>query len=325
VVNTNPASGAGSDAGVAYNPVNGYAYYSVPATNSVLVVNPANGQIVTTIQLAHGADPQGIAVAPSGTTNAGDIYVVDGGTGYVSVISPDTNQVIHTIDLGTSQNTGLGIVSQQIAIAPSGTPNAGDVYVVNTATTSSDSGYISEIGTNNAVIGTLANGDISSASSGSIVVNPANGDVYIANGTNVAVIDPTTHTVTEVAVPQESTYVQESTALVAAPSGSTESGDVYVFNTDGSNDSQWVATMTETNQITNTALTASNGSPVFNDTPPAGAAINPTSPQDAFVAEGQTIGEYNVTTGAQVGGWVDLDATQPNYIAAGDFVPPSTG
>ena len=80
------------------------------------VINSSTNQVITTITV--GGSSLGVAAAPTGTPNAGDVYVTDNNGSTVSVINPN-NHVIATIPVG---NNPAGL-----AVSPAGTPNAGDV------------------------------------------------------------------------------------------------------------------------------------------------------------------------------------------------------
>ena len=66
-----------------------------------------NYRLLTTITDPNWANPQSVAVSPTGA-NAGDVYVTNVGNGTVSVINPATNTVIATITVSNGP-TGVAV------------------------------------------------------------------------------------------------------------------------------------------------------------------------------------------------------------------------
>jgi YVTN family beta-propeller protein len=178
--------------GVAVAP-DGRVYVANSNGGSVSVIDPANGNAVSTILL--GSDPTGVAVAPDGR-----VYVASSG-GSVSVIDPANGNAVSTI--------GVGPHPRGVAVAPDGR-----VYVSNL---SSESVSVIDA-TSNAVVSTITVGDEPTG------VAVANGRVYVANtGTgSVSVIDATSNAV-----------VSTITAPFGPRGIAVANGRVYVANSDG--------------------------------------------------------------------------------------------
>jgi YVTN family beta-propeller protein len=122
-------------------------------SNTVSVISGSTNQVIATIPV--GTFPQYVAFNP----NTGNVYVLNPGSGTVSVISA-SNQVIATIP--------VGIDPEGVAV----NPNTGNVYVTNF-----DSNTVSVISASNQVIATIP---VGGAPRG-IAVNPNTGNVYVGN------------------------------------------------------------------------------------------------------------------------------------------------
>jgi YVTN family beta-propeller protein len=99
----------------------GYVYVTNSAAGTVTVLGP-DGSLINTITV--GGNPRGIAVSNAGP-NTGFIYVANGTSGTVTVINPDNRTVSAVITVGGT--------ADGVAVAPTGSVNAGDVYVTNNA------------------------------------------------------------------------------------------------------------------------------------------------------------------------------------------------
>jgi YVTN family beta-propeller protein len=74
---------------------NGLIYGTVPGANEVVVINPATRAVTKTLTV--GSTPGSLCVSPDGST----VYVANGGSTTLSVISTSTNTVSSTINLGS--------------------------------------------------------------------------------------------------------------------------------------------------------------------------------------------------------------------------------
>jgi YVTN family beta-propeller protein len=222
-VGTSPTGVAVSNTGAN----DGYVYVTNQGSNTVSVISPTN-QILTTINLGGGSgtgNASGVAVAPAGTPNAGDVYVANinsADQGIVNVISP-TNQILTTINLNGGP-PGAAIGPYGLAVAPAGTPNAGDIYV--TLTNPASQNIVNVISPTNQVLTFL---DLGQGLPEGVAVSGGGanaGDVYVPNfGSNtVSVISPTNQILTTV------TVGNGPTGVAAAPAGAANAGDVYVGN-----------------------------------------------------------------------------------------------
>jgi YVTN family beta-propeller protein len=97
----------------------GYVYVTNSGNGTVSVLGP-DGSLINTVTV--GGDPRGVAVSNAGP-NAGFIYVANFSSGTVSVINPNNATVSNTITVGA------GVYG--VAVVPTGSVNAGDVYVTN--------------------------------------------------------------------------------------------------------------------------------------------------------------------------------------------------
>ncbi|MGA8330086.1 MAG: YncE family protein, partial [Mycobacterium sp.] len=214
---------------VAVSPVGpeaGDIYVTNPAADidqngSLSVIDPSTNTIVNTIVV--GDDPTAVAVSPTGP-EAGDIYVASPRDGTIAVVDPSTNTIVHTIDIGYFANGPFAL-----AVSPTG-PEAGDIYAID----SSGDDTVSVIDpSTNTVVHTIDVGDFPSQLSVSPTGADA-GDIYVTLsgqcGTCMAVIDPSTDTVT--AAYTIDSQVGEVSAVGVSPTG-PEAGDIYA--TDGSN------------------------------------------------------------------------------------------
>ena len=256
----------------------------------------------------------GVAVAGSGTPNAGDVYVANQGANSVSVIDPITNKIVDTINVGAQPT--------EVAVVPKGAENAGDVYVLNKGVGSDSAPSVTVIGTNNTVTETITSGYLNPNTTESLTVNSVNGDAYIANGDNVAVVDAGTGTVSEVALPTGTTVSD----VVAGLPGTSGSGDVYAFgSTVGATDTS-LYTIGSGNQVVST-LNLNSGTTNPNSLDITDAAIDPANSQEAYVISGGLDGvtEVDLATGA-VGTPAGLGTSfydpGAESIAAANFIPP---
>jgi YVTN family beta-propeller protein len=154
-------------------------------TRSIYVTNQSDGTVsvidtatnTVTATIAVGNQPNAVAV----NATTGRFYVTNQADGTVSVIDAATNTIVATISTG----------SEPFGVAVNAT--TGFVYVTHTGTPSdpagSPSGTVSVIdAATNTVTGTVTVGE----SAAGIAVNPATGDIYIADyvGSNVLVLEP---------------------------------------------------------------------------------------------------------------------------------------
>uniref|UniRef100_UPI0038CC079C YncE family protein n=1 Tax=Mycobacterium conspicuum TaxID=44010 RepID=UPI0038CC079C len=190
-------------------PEAGDVYVTNTFSNTVSVINPIT-RAVTTISLAAGASPEGVAVSPV----TGYVYVANG-NGTVSVINPATNAV-QTI---TVDSAGGSYGLTAVAVSPKG-PEAGDIYVTNYV-----NGTVSVINpATNAVAYTI---NVPAGISGNgVAVSPTGpdaGDIYVTSPYAVSVISPTTNDVVQtvdVYSPVEALAISPQTAtstLAAMP------------------------------------------------------------------------------------------------------------
>jgi hypothetical protein len=185
--------------GLAVSPTGTFAgdiYITNPGANTVSVIQPGGTltaptfTVIGTIALPSFTYPDGVAVSPTGTF-AGDVYVSDGNLDTVSVIQPGGTVNAPTFTVIDTITVGLG--PRGVAVAPVGSPNAGDVYV----TTGSG---VSVIGPSNTVTTVGISG-----TQGGVAVTPGNGDIYVSFNVGsasappliggVSVISPSTNTV----------------------------------------------------------------------------------------------------------------------------------
>ena len=92
-----------------------------------------------------------MAVAPAGTPNAGDVYVTtwvnDGHSPSQLLVFNSSGQSIHS-------PITVGDQAEGVAVAPAGTPNAGDVYVTSlTGGGTGNGGTLTVLSPTNTVIG----------------------------------------------------------------------------------------------------------------------------------------------------------------------------
>ena len=244
----------------------------VAETAGYVAVIDAAGTIVATITV--GANPLGVAIAPSGTANAGDVYVANGADGTVSVIDPN-NTVIATITVGSHP--------WNLAVSPTGA-NAGDVYVTNY-----NDNTVSVIDPTNTVIATLSVG----VSPFGVAVSPTGanaGDVYITNiaGSSVSIIDPTNTVITSVAVGGQ------PEGIAISPTGAN-AGTVYV----GNYADNTISVIGTDNRVSGTISGALNY--------PMQLSVSPTGPMAGDI---YAIGYYN-----------NFNAFQPNGTDLGNIWP----
>jgi DNA-binding beta-propeller fold protein YncE len=119
-----------------------------------------------------------VAVAPAGTPNAGDVYVtatVNNGNSPSVLLAFDSSG--HSIQSPIT----VGYLSEGVAVAPAGTPNAGDVYVTSlTGAGNGTGGTLTVVSPTNTVIGTPINFGSGNQPSG-VAVSPLTGEVYLVN------------------------------------------------------------------------------------------------------------------------------------------------
>jgi DNA-binding beta-propeller fold protein YncE len=169
--------------------VTGDSFDAATPSGEVFVVDPADNTVTDTISLGAGTEAQEVVVNPSN----GDIFV--GGNslnssthtfdGTVWEIDPSTNTVVNTFDLGNS-----GAESQLTGLAVD--PTNGDVYVTDeivTETPGSDppSTATETIGGTVSVIDPITKAitsfDTGDAAPLGVAYDPANGDIYLSEGT----------------------------------------------------------------------------------------------------------------------------------------------
>ena len=153
----------------------GYVYVANQSDGTVSVIDAGTHTVTGTIAVGN----QPTAVAVNATT--GYVYVANQSDGTVSVIDATANTVTGTITVG---NEPLGVAVNT---------TTGHVYVTHTDAPSDPSappsGMVSVIdATTNAVTGTVTVGE----SAVGIVLNPANGDIYVADyvSCNLLVLAP---------------------------------------------------------------------------------------------------------------------------------------
>ncbi len=137
-----------------------------------------------------------MAVAPAGTPNAGDVYVtvITGNSGY------NQGQVLVYNPTGTLIGSPIQVYygGHEVAVAPAGTPNAGDIYVTNSVGNSLNltGGTVTVIGPNNSVINPgIALGYQSGPNA--VAVSPVNGDIYVSDNFGATMISPSTGALTQ--------------------------------------------------------------------------------------------------------------------------------
>ena len=144
-------------------------YVANETGNTVSVIDAATNTVTATI--AVGAEPNGVAVSPSGS-----VYVANAAGNSVSVIDGATGTVVSTILVKGAPNS--------VAASPSGS-----VYVTN----SSDDTVAVIDSSTNTVTATIA----VPSGAGDVAVSPS-GTVYVTNlMSKVSVIDPASTTVTD--------------------------------------------------------------------------------------------------------------------------------
>lgn len=148
--------------GLAFNPVNGYAYVANQLSDDVSVISP-EGEIVAVIDLTRmdeSISPVDVAVNTNpSSSNYGNVYVAGSIANTVSVIDID-HSVINRITVG----------NRPIAIAYNSQNDS--VYVANIADNT-----LSVIDNTYTVITTLPTGD----SPRDVAINTSNGSIYVAN------------------------------------------------------------------------------------------------------------------------------------------------
>ncbi|HEY8546734.1 MAG TPA: Hsp70 family protein [Acidimicrobiales bacterium] len=92
-------------AGVAVDDDRGVVYATVHAGDQLLAVDPATGEVID--QVAVGANPDAVAVAPSG------VWVANRGEGTLSRVDPDTFEVTATVPVGAGP-AGLAIDGDRV-------------------------------------------------------------------------------------------------------------------------------------------------------------------------------------------------------------------
>ncbi|WP_396895187.1 YncE family protein [Mycolicibacterium sp.] len=157
--------------GVAVNAATGCVYVANQGDGTVSVIDAATNTVTGTITV--GAQPNGVAVNAA----TGCVYVANQGDGTVLVIDAATNTVTGTITVGQSADwvavnpvTGYVYVTHTEAPSAPAEPSSGKVSVIDAAT--------------NTVIGTVTVGQSAAA----VVLNPATGDIYVADHVSLSVL-----------------------------------------------------------------------------------------------------------------------------------------
>ena len=212
--------------------VGGYIYAAVSSSNSVVVIDPANSSVVTSIKV--GSTPIGLAADTKGRY----VYVADFGSGEVSVISTANNSVVANISVGgfpwgitydpqngyvyvSEYNGWMAVIDPlterviaNISI-PYGSPrwavydpSNGYVYVVVLNTVGNS---IAAVGPNNTVVGDIQLGFLP----GGITYDPITGYLYVT-GIN-------TGTVSVIVTPHMSNISTTTTGQTSATNSATAS------------------------------------------------------------------------------------------------------
>lgn len=201
--------------GVVYNPVNRMIYVSDFGSNNVSIINTTTNSVAFTIPLSYGAD------LLTSDTSTGNVYV---GSAFstIYVISGRTNQVVHSVNIGSS-----GLISE-----PQVYDNeAGSVF----ATSAISNTVIALNGGSNDVTSVTKVGN--NQCPNGAVFDPLNGDVYVSEecSKNLTVIDGGTGqvvaTIPSVPPGQGLTYDPASNSVyVAANTGRPNATVVTVIN-----------------------------------------------------------------------------------------------
>ena len=145
-----------------------YLYVANQSTNSIVVCNAAN---------SCGTSITGTWVRPTGLAYDGSSYI------YVTDYSPTSNKGLYKIKISDQSVTS---VSSSLFNKPNGVAvysSTGDVYVVNTGTSDTDSSVL-KISSNGATISTFLDGSLTSSMLCKPVGAAISGNyLYISNGT----------------------------------------------------------------------------------------------------------------------------------------------
>ena len=172
------AGGAGyQPAALAADPVSGTVYVAeIGPPSQVLVItedpsDPADDQVTATVTVPAGTEnfdgPEGIAVLPGTTPDTGTVYVTNGASDTVSVISEATNTVTSVIQI-----PALGGASDSYPFGITADPTTGLVYVADQG-----DGYVSVI-SGSTLLGSIGVG-ASQADPTAIAADPDTGTVYV--------------------------------------------------------------------------------------------------------------------------------------------------
>ena len=133
-----PGSAAAQTPGCAPSSPNYPCAYVANSSADTLSVLGINNTVITTVQLAEGGGPSGVAITPNNST----VYVAEGSNGTLEVIDTATNSVTTTITL-TANPTALAV-----------TPNGSFVYVVEPGVVGQTASHIDVVSTSTNTIST---------------------------------------------------------------------------------------------------------------------------------------------------------------------------
>jgi YVTN family beta-propeller protein len=176
-------------------------------SDTVSVINPANGTVIKNIPVGHGPYSIAIPTSPFGLRSGDSIYVVNTRNNSVSVINPFSNIVKQNITVGF-RPTDIAVTSSRIF--------GDEVYVVS-ADGLSQINLFSENVTDNIDVG---------AEPSSIAISPSGDSVYVAGMEGLWVVDTSSNNVTDNIIIADEPFLFVPSSIAISPSGDS----VYVAN-----------------------------------------------------------------------------------------------